>query len=461
MGSIGDGAEEAVGDGLAVAGAGVDVVGALELLVLGHVVAVGALPVAGHGGGDVAADRVAGGGDVEGEAVDVDAELAAARGVGVVDLDAVAEVGADDERLDGVVAEAEGDLAARLLLADGGDLLGEDVHLAVGIVVAEAVQGDVDVDGGDGEALDGGVGRARLAGAGERAGLLGALHGEDEGRRRDGEDERVAGDAPAGGPPLGGARPLQDADGAHRDGRDQEAGREGEGAVAQHVHDERQLVAAVVRGEEHRVDRVADAEDIGGREGAGGRGEAALEAGLRRGGEAPHGAAHEPEGDGDGEQHERQGERRVAQPVHEEAGLVALHPALAGVEELQPGAAPVGEGDGQRRGAGQVAVEGPPGAGVPGLGHGGGIGEAGAGHLVAVLGGGLVGGAGLADAGLQVDDDRAASARGLVTASLVAGGIGELERSRAPVRGMTKPRLASTAASGCRIPSRTLALVTG
>ena len=72
-------------------------------------------------------------------------------------------------------------------------VLGEDVHLAVGVVVAEAVERDVDVDRGDVEALDRRVGRARLAGAGERAGLLGALHGEHEGRRGDGEDERRSG----------------------------------------------------------------------------------------------------------------------------------------------------------------------------------------------------------------------------------------------------------------------------
>ena len=142
----------------------------------------------------------------------------------------------------------------------------------------------------------------------------------------------------------------------------------------------------------HRVDRVADAEDVGGGERAGRRGEAALERGAGRRREAPQDALHEHEGHRDGEQHERQGERAVAQPVRDEAGLVALDAALAGVQELQPPAAAVGERDGQRRGAGQVAVERPRGPGDADLGHGRRSVGGEAGHLVAVVGRGLVGG---------------------------------------------------------------------
>ena len=73
---------------------------------------------------------VARGADVEGEPVDVDAEVAARGVVRVRDLDAVALVGADDERLDRVVAQADGDLAGRLLGAHVGDTVREHVHLA-------------------------------------------------------------------------------------------------------------------------------------------------------------------------------------------------------------------------------------------------------------------------------------------------------------------------------------------
>ena len=286
----------------------------------------------------------------------------------------------------------------------------------------------------DGEALDGRVGRARLAGAGERARLLGALHREDEGRRGDGEDEAVAGDAAGRRPPLGAGEPP-----AQR--RSPAAAATVAAAISRQAGSASAPSRSMCRpsgsswppwcgGEEHGVDRVADRRRRRRRRARRRRRRGALEPGPGRDADAADSAAHEPERQGDGEQHERQGERRVAQPVHEEARLVALHAALAGVEELQPGIAAVGQGDGQRGGADQARVE-------RSLLHDG---------SVAVSGGALVGGRGFADPRIEVDHDR-----------LVATGVLEFEASRAPSRGIVKPRLASTAASGCSTPARTLA----
>ena len=84
------------------------------------------------------------------------------------DAQALSLVDAQYERLNGVALESEGDrrvgvagaggAVLRLLPPDVVQPLLEDVHQAVGVVVQEAVQGDLNVDGRYPEFPDGGVG---------------------------------------------------------------------------------------------------------------------------------------------------------------------------------------------------------------------------------------------------------------------------------------------------------------
>ena len=207
------GPEQPVADRRPVPRARVEVVGALEHGVVGHEVAVGAAVAAGRRRGAVAANRHAGAGGVVGQPVDVDAEAAARGVVQVRDLDTVALVGPDHQRLDGVAPEPGRHLLAALLGPQVVEPAGEDVHLAGRVVVAEPVEGDVDVDGGDVELLEwrsvgtgrstGGRGRLGrdLAGPGEG----GHQRGRDQrGRGQAGQPPRPAGSGPAGGPCRGG-----------------------------------------------------------------------------------------------------------------------------------------------------------------------------------------------------------------------------------------------------------------
>ena len=175
----------------AVAGAGVHVVRALERRIVRDEVGVGGLAASVDPARVVLADRVARGGHLEVEAVDVQTNVAAGHAVGEVDHDAVATVGADRQRLDGIFHDLDGAVslllreaveaqrdAVRLggrvvelglLVADGAsrggvaDLAIERVHVRRGIVVAEAVQRHGDVDGRDAEGLDRRAGRAGAA----------------------------------------------------------------------------------------------------------------------------------------------------------------------------------------------------------------------------------------------------------------------------------------------------------
>ena len=151
-------AEQPMGDRGAVAGSGVHVVAALESGVDGDGEPVGRGLSLADGRGRVGTQSVSGGGDIELQPVDVQAEVAAASGVGKSDLDAVALVRADHQRLDRVVAQADGHVLGALLGSDVGDLVGQGVHLAQRVVVAETVDRDVDVKGGD---VKGPVGHAR------------------------------------------------------------------------------------------------------------------------------------------------------------------------------------------------------------------------------------------------------------------------------------------------------------
>lgn len=105
-------------------------------------------------------------------------ERATAGRVGELDLDALPLVGSDHQRLDGVVAQPDRHLLRGLLCADGWDRAVQGVHLALRVVVTEAIDRDVDVQRRDGE---GAVDRS----AGE-AGSAGLRRHTDRQRRRDG-----------------------------------------------------------------------------------------------------------------------------------------------------------------------------------------------------------------------------------------------------------------------------------
>ena len=162
---------------------------------------------------EVLADLVAR--TIERQTVDVHSVAATAGAVGEVDLDAVAFVGTDHQRLDRVVAQTERDLTTGLLGTDRRNLAGECVHLAGRVVVTPAVQRDVDID----HRHVVGPGRSRRradAGRCDRAGL----------RRRDRDDpdserQRPSTTRRAGVPKARDAPARQSTEAEHR-GADQQ-----------------------------------------------------------------------------------------------------------------------------------------------------------------------------------------------------------------------------------------------
>ena len=177
------------------------------------------------------------------------------------DLDAVALVGANHERLDGVVAQARGDGARCLLRAHGAHAVREHVHLAERVVVAEAVERDPDVDG-----LHVEVTHRSVGGAGpERAGAGGDATAHAEAAEADeGQAERRSGGCQAARetvrPPRRCGAPACE---EHDDGGDGQGDGEGEDAVPQHVCRGRELRARVVdvAAEEPGVHRMPGGED--------------------------------------------------------------------------------------------------------------------------------------------------------------------------------------------------------
>ena len=148
-----EGSEQPVVYCSAVAGAWVDVVRPFQPRVEWDCVAIGRRLTGRHCRARVGADVVARGRLVELQPIDVHAIVASRGVVGEVDLDAVAFVGADCQRLNRVVAEPDGHLLQRRLSGDGAQLGRERIHLAFGVVVAEAVDRNVDVECGDVEGL--------------------------------------------------------------------------------------------------------------------------------------------------------------------------------------------------------------------------------------------------------------------------------------------------------------------
>ena len=155
-------------DKVTQANARADVADAFHVGIVGHVVAVGVAHAGSCGRRRVAPKLVPARLDVVCEAIDVDARGPGSEAVGELNLDALADVAADRKRLDWVVAQANRDVLARFLDADfrllaGGDkvrplaithrttaggiaVAGEHHHLAERVVVAEAVEGHVNVD---------------------------------------------------------------------------------------------------------------------------------------------------------------------------------------------------------------------------------------------------------------------------------------------------------------------------
>ena len=111
--------------------------------------------------------------------------------VGERDRDAVTLVRADHQGLDRVVAEPDRDLLALLLGADRRDGAGEGVHVTAGVVVAEPVGGDVDVDRGHVVgAVDGAAGQAAGGCCRRRRGRRRAAESGDRRRQRGADRDR-------------------------------------------------------------------------------------------------------------------------------------------------------------------------------------------------------------------------------------------------------------------------------
>ena len=143
------GAEEAVAGQRTCRAVAVEVIRAFAARVVGrrHGDAIGARAAVGCGEGvRVIADHAAGVVDGVGQALHVErgrpVEL-----VGEVDRHALAQVGADNQRLDQVAAQAGRHLARSLLGAQRGDVLRQHVHGRAGIVVAKAVERHAHKDG--------------------------------------------------------------------------------------------------------------------------------------------------------------------------------------------------------------------------------------------------------------------------------------------------------------------------
>ena len=141
-----EGAEEAVPDRRAVAGARMDGVRTLEGGLVRDVEAVRRHAAGRRAARHVRPHGIARGAHREREAVHVHAEVPAGGSVAVADREAVTFVGPDDQGLDRVVAQTTGHGPAALLGAHRRDVLAEDVHLAGRVVVAEPVERDVDVE---------------------------------------------------------------------------------------------------------------------------------------------------------------------------------------------------------------------------------------------------------------------------------------------------------------------------
>ncbi len=221
-------APQAVRDGGAVAGAGMQVVRALVLAARRDEVGVLGRAALRHVGGRVLADRVAGRGGGERDAVDVDAVVALVRLVLERDRHAVAAVGADRQRLDRVVAVlADRDLLRGLLRANGRDPVAQHVHLPERIVILEVVQGDVDVDGDDVEVPDGGTGRTDpTSSPTPRRGTGDSSHAREDERCRSHAHEQAATEATA----------------AAREERDGKRNRERQGGVTAECEGQRQRI---------------------------------------------------------------------------------------------------------------------------------------------------------------------------------------------------------------------------
>ena len=370
-------AEQAVVDQGAVGRAGVHVVRTLERRIVRDEVGVASLATRVDTARVVLTDRVARGGHLEVQAVDVQPNVAAGHRVGEVDDDAVTAVGADRQWLDGIFHDLDGAVglllrepvqaerdAVRLggrvvelglLVADrasrGGvaDLAVQREHVRAGIVVAKAVQRHRDVDRRDVERLDGRAGGAGAAvdHAGRRGGRHrdalqargGADHHHDRERRAGGEraDLHEAADQPAAG---GHKRQKARCD-HHISGERQQT-------VADQVGPDRQVVATVLAAEQGRVQRIADGDDDrriqrndrrDQRAGRQSRGISAI---------AGQQAACQMGRQEDAKRNHGQRECRVAQPVNDGVRSVLLGSTLCFMQEVQPQSTAVGEGEAVR-----------------------------------------------------------------------------------------------------------------
>ncbi len=137
-------AEQTMVDRRPMTGARADVVRALQGPVVGNVVAVQRCLTGGNLAAEVPSDLVAR--PVVRQTVDVQAIGAAGRAVGHIDLDAITFVGADHQRLDRIITQTQRHLAGLLLGTDRRDLTRQRIHLARRVVIAPAVQRDVDID---------------------------------------------------------------------------------------------------------------------------------------------------------------------------------------------------------------------------------------------------------------------------------------------------------------------------
>ncbi len=265
----------------------------------------------------------------------MDAERASGGVVGVRDLDTVALVGADHERLNRVVAKPRRDLARCFLGAHGGDAARENVHLADRVVVAEAIERDPDVDRLDVEMPQRGGGGAGPQGAGR-----GAAAERDGGKTDERQSHRGAGGGEAARErtPL----PLQCTTAPllhlHEDDRGGQGDREGEHAVPKEVGGGRELRARVmhVAAEEPGVHGAPGGEHRGGGDADQRRRRGRAQARSDIGGRAqPLG---EGERSGGREQDRRHGDRHGTQDLQQDAGLVAGVSTLEHLEHDHPGA---------------------------------------------------------------------------------------------------------------------------
>ncbi len=143
--------------------------------------------------------------------------------VGEVDADRFAQVGADHEWLDGVLAQPDGHLVrpgARFLGADFRDALVENIHEGLGVMIAETIEGHGDRDGRDVEDPVGGSGLAgRQSGSARALAQGGADCGERRDSRQSAHSQCEAPPGPARGGGRGGTPPTGN---AHRPAQQKE-----------------------------------------------------------------------------------------------------------------------------------------------------------------------------------------------------------------------------------------------